>query len=112
MLFLQDRVRGMVSVDDATIARLSKGDAHFEILVDPDLALRFRKGESMNIENILAAQDIFSDAKKGERASEEDLKKVFGKADVFTMAASVIRHGELQLTTEQRRRFTEEEKAR
>lgn len=100
----------MVSVENATLARLSRDGVTFEILVDPDLALKFKKSEDVSIENVLAAQDIFVDAHKGERVSEENLEKVFHTLDVFTVAKSIIKHGELQLTTEQRRKFVEDKK--
>ncbi len=100
----------MVSVDEATHARLTRNGIHFEVMVDPDLALRFRKGEAVPIEDVLASRDIFTDARKGDRASEEDLSAAFGKADHATIASSIIKHGELQLTTEQRRRFADEKR--
>jgi ribosome maturation protein SDO1 len=101
----------MVSIQDATMARLTKGGVTFEILVDPDLALTFRKGNhNMNMEEILASQAIFTDARRGERASEDDIEKAFGKADLSSIASAIIIHGELQLTTEQRRRFIEEKR--
>lgn len=100
----------MISVEDATIARLSRDGHSFEILVDPDLALRFSKGENVSIEDTLASREIFSDARKGERAAEDDLKKVFHTTDISTVASSIIKHGDLQLTTEQRRRFVAEKR--
>jgi ribosome maturation protein SDO1 len=100
----------MVSVEDATLARISREGVDFEILVDPDLALRFKKGEDVSIENVLAAQEIFSDAKKGTRVPAESLQKVFKTTDIFTIASSIVKHGELQLTTEQRRHFVSEKK--
>ncbi len=100
----------MISVEDATIARLSRDGHSFEILVDPDLALRFSKGENVSIEDTLASREIFSDARKGERAAEDDLKKVFHTTDISTVASSIIKHGNLQLTTEQRRRFVAEKR--
>ena len=106
-----DAYNGMIAVvEDATTARMTRDGLHFEILVDPDLALRYRKGEELGIENILAAQFVYSDAKKGEKASGEDLKKVFKTHDIFVIASSILRHGELQLTTDQRRKFTEEKR--
>ncbi|MBN2330505.1 MAG: ribosome assembly factor SBDS, partial [Candidatus Aenigmarchaeota archaeon] len=60
--------------------------------------------------NVLAAQGVFSDAKKGDRVPDEKLEHVFKTTDVLTIAASIIKHGELQLTTEQRRHFIEEKK--
>lgn len=101
----------MVSIEDATLARLSRGGVTFEVMVDPDLALRFKKGEhAPGMEEVLASQNVFLDARKGERAPEKDIEKAFGKADLFSVAAAIITHGELQLTTEQRRKFTEEKK--
>lgn len=100
----------MVSVEDATTARMTRDGLHFEILVDPDLALRYRKGEELSIENILAARFVYSDAKKGEKVSGDDLEKVFKTHDISVIAASIIKHGELQLTTDQRRKFTEEKR--
>lgn len=100
----------MVSVEDATIARMTRDGLHFEVMVDPDLALRHRKGENVSIENVLASQFIYSDSKKGEKVSDDDLQKVFHTHDVFVIASSILKHGELQLTTEQRRKFTEEKR--
>jgi len=100
----------MVSIEHATLARLSRDGHTFEILVDPDLALRFRKGEPLGIDNILAARDVFSDSRKGERVGEEVLKKVFSTSDIGTVASAILKHGELQFTTEQRRRFVDDKK--
>ncbi len=100
----------MVSVEDAVIARISKSGMNFEIMVDPDKALEFRKGGEGNIEDILAFPEIFKDSKKGEKHSSEDLQKTFGTTDVFEVARKIIMEGEIQLTQEQRNRFIEEKR--
>ncbi len=100
----------MVSVEDATTARMTRDGLHFEILVDPDLALRYKNGEELSMENILASQFVYSDAKKGDKVSDDDLEKVFRTHDMSVIAASILRHGELQLTTDQRRKLTEEKR--
>jgi len=98
----------MVSLDEAVIARISKAGQHFEIYVDSDRALAYRKGQPYGIENILAARVVFRDAKKGDRAPDSDLKKAFGTSDVLRVAEEIIRHGEIQLTTEHRRKLVAE----
>ncbi len=98
----------MVSLDKAVIARAHKGSDVFEILVDPDKALEMKKGRPVPIGNVLAIQEIFTDAKKGERASSKDLEKHFSTADKLKVAEEIIRHGEVQLTTEQKRKMMEE----
>lgn len=100
----------MVSIENATIARISKGNLNFEILVDPNLALDFKKGKDIAIENVLAIQEVFKDSKKGERASKEELEKFFNTSDVFKIADYIINDGEIQLTIEQRRKFIEDKR--
>jgi ribosome maturation protein SDO1 len=100
----------MVSLEDAVIARIHKEGKVFEILVDPDMALDFRKGKPMGVDNILAVRDVFTDSKKGDRASEEDLTKAFGTSDSSKIAEIIIKQGEIQLTTEQRRKLAEEKR--
>jgi len=91
----------MVSLDEALVARLKKGSKHFEVLVDPDGALAYRMGEDIKLEDILAVESIFEDAKKGEHAAESDIRSKFDTDDVFEIAALIIKHGELQLTQQQ-----------
>ena len=100
----------MVSVDKAVIAKIKKGSSHFEILVDPEKALDFRKGRPVSLENVLAVQDVFKDAHKGERAGAHELEAHFDTSDVFKVAEEIIREGEVQLTTEQRRKMVEEKR--
>jgi ribosome maturation protein SDO1 len=100
----------MVSVEDAVVARINKDNLHFEILVDSDLALEFRRGKDISLDNILAVREVFKDAGRGERASEEDLQKSFHTTDVYRIAEEVIKHGDVQITTEHRRKLTEEKR--
>ncbi|MEA1984694.1 MAG: ribosome assembly factor SBDS [Euryarchaeota archaeon] len=100
----------MISLDEALVARLKKGSKHFEVLVDPDGALAYRMGEDVKLEDILAVESIFEDAKNGEHAAESDIMSTFDTDDVFEVAASIIKHGELQLTQQQRKYILEEKK--
>lgn len=97
----------MVRLEDAVIARLPSHGMVFEVLVDPELALAFRMGEAVDIQSMLASDKVFKDSKKGEAASEEMMRKVFGKLDVQKIAEQIIRKGEVQMTTEQRRKMRE-----
>ncbi len=98
----------MVSVDKAIIARYERGGHRFEILVDPDLAWRLKRGEDVNMDDLLASPEVYKDARKGERVSEELLEKTFGTTDINEIARQIILKGEVHLTTEQRRRLHEE----
>jgi ribosome maturation protein SDO1 len=95
----------VVSLDDAVIAKLKKGEEHFEILVDPYAAADLIDGKEINIIQSLAIDAIFKDSKKGTHASEETLKKSFGTSNLEEIAKLIILKGEIQLTTEQRHKM-------
>ena len=100
----------MVNVDKAVIARLKKGENNFEILVDCENALDFRRGKEVSLDDVLATDDIFKDVKKGEKAS--DLEKSFGTEDVRKISEKIIKEGEVQLTAEYKSKIREEKKRR
>ena len=102
----------MVSLDKAVIARLKKGEDHFEILVDPDSAEQVIEGKDVDILSSLAIDSIFKDSKKGEHATHESLQKHFGTEDIEKIARSIILKGDIQLTTEQRHEMQEKKKKR
>lgn len=99
-----------LSGQKAVIARLSIRGEHFEILVDPDLAWKFKSGKPVNLDDILVSEIIYRDARKGFKASEESLLKAFGTTDLYKIAEKIIRRGDLQLTAEQRRELIEAKK--
>jgi ribosome maturation protein SDO1 len=100
----------MVTLEDAVIARLEYYGERFEVLVDPDLASDFKRGKPINIDEILAVEEVFKDAKKGDKASEEAMMKAFQTADTLEAAATIIQKGSVQLTAQQRRDMQEEKR--
>ncbi|HHY00207.1 MAG TPA: ribosome assembly factor SBDS [Methanothermobacter sp.] len=100
----------MVSLEDAVIARLEYYGERFEVLVDPDLASDFKRGEDIQIEEILAVEEVFKDAKKGDKASEDAMNKAFETTDPLEAAATIIRKGQVQLTAQQRRDMQEDKR--
>lgn len=93
-----------------TIVRLSIDGEKFEILVKPDLALDFKLGKKKDISNILVSDEIYSDANKGTRVSQEKLQKYLKSTDPLKCAETILEKGDLSLTAEQRKRLTEEKK--
>jgi len=96
--------------DKHSTARITLMGEHFEILVNPDAALNFKLGKTKSISKVLIADSIFTDASKGLRPSEKNLKEAFGTIDSYKIAEIILRRGQLQLTTEQRRRLIEEKR--
>jgi ribosome maturation protein SDO1 len=99
----------MVSLEKAVVARLERGGFHFEVLVDPDWAQKLREGAQTQLDILenLATEEIFKDQSKGDRAADENIKKVFGTSDLATVALVIVREGEIQLTTAQRKEMVD-----
>jgi ribosome maturation protein SDO1 len=97
----------MVKLEDAVTARFDSHGEKFELLVDPDLALELRMGKSVSMSELLAVETVFKDAAKGTEQSPAALSKAFATTDVFEIAKKIVKDGEVQLTTEQRRKIRE-----
>jgi len=93
-----------------TTARISRDGEKFEILVKPEPALEYKMGKALGISQLLVIEEIFSDGGKGTRASTEKLEKAFGTIDPLKIAEDIMRHGDLQLTTDQRRQLVEDKR--
>ncbi len=89
-----------------TTARIRKNHLDFEIIVDLDDALKFKKGETdfLNIEG----DTIFSDAKKGLRVSNNDLEIAFNTTDSVEVGKIIVKQGDI--LTDQAHRDEEKDK--
>ena len=102
----------MVSLDEAVIARLKKGEEHFEVLVDPYAAADLIDGKEVDVVQSLAIDAVFKDSKKGTHASEESLQKSFGTSNIGEISKQIIIKGDIQLTTEQRNKMQKNKRNR
>ena len=96
--------------DKFTVVRLSLEGDKFELLVKPDPALEYKLGKRADISSILVSDEVYSDANKGSRASTEKLMKHFKTTDATEIAKQIMARGELNLTTDQRRKMVEEKR--
>ena len=83
-----------------TTARIKQAGKNFEIMVDLDEALKFKKGEVSSIE--AEGDRIFHDLKKGDVASNSDLEESFKTTDVKTIVEKIIKDGEVLVSQEHR----------
>ncbi|MFC7076265.1 MULTISPECIES: ribosome assembly factor SBDS [Haloarcula] len=99
----------MISLEEAVTARLESHGQRFEVLVDPDAALAIKRDEfEGDLEDVIAAEDIFEDASRGDRPPESSLEEVFDTTDPLEIIPEVIKQGEIQITAEQRREMQEQ----
>lgn len=98
----------MISLDKAVIARLKREDLVLEIYVDPEKARQFRSGENIKIDDLIASRDIYTDRSQGEKPTDQQLIKAFGTAKFDDVVKKILEKGEIQLTTEQRKKMQED----
>jgi len=99
----------MISLDEAVTARLESHGQRFEVLVDPDAALAIKRGEfDGDLEDVIAAEDVFEDADRGDRPPENMLEEVFETTEPMAIIPEVIKRGEIQITADQRREMMEQ----
>ncbi len=102
----------MVRLEDAIVARYEFKGHRFEILIDPNIIDDIKSGKVDSVVDYLVIDNVFKDARKGDRISEELLKEVFNTTDINEIAKEIVIKGQVQLTTEQRRKMLEEKKKR
>ncbi len=100
----------MVDIDKAVIARLKTHGNNFEVMVDCDNALKLKEGKDIAMDDVLAAEKVFSDARKGLLASEAQMEQVFGTSEPDEVAKKIIKKGEIQITAEHKAKLVEQKK--
>jgi ribosome maturation protein SDO1 len=95
---------------DVTIVRYSYEGEKFEILVKPDPALDYKMGKKKDISAILVSDEIYTDSGKGTKPSTEKILRAFKTEDMIKIADIILRKGDLNLTTEQRRKMIDEKR--
>lgn len=83
------------------LARLKKGGETFEVIIEPDNVLLYKKNK-MDAKEVLLYEKVFSDAKKGFEASSELMKTIFGTESPIDVAKVILDTGEIQFTQEYR----------
>ncbi|MEK6834479.1 MAG: ribosome assembly factor SBDS [Thermoproteota archaeon] len=97
-------------VDKVTVIRFAVEGEKFELLVKPDPALEYKLGKRKDVSTVLVSDEIYSDSNKGTRASTEKLMKAFKTDDPTTIATIILQKGDLNLTTDQRRKMVLEKR--
>jgi ribosome maturation protein SDO1 len=85
------------------VARIKRTGKHYEIMVDVDKALEFKKTKKGFIREIISIERVFHDGKKGTVVAEDELKQSFGTDDFNAIAEKIILEGEIQVPLEYKR---------
>ena len=81
------------------VIRYKHNGENFELLADADMAYEYVIGKRADALSVLQTEEVFKDAKKGERQSEEKIKKSFGTTDLKEVVEHILKNGEVPITT-------------
>ncbi|MHA1586156.1 MAG: SBDS family protein, partial [Candidatus Heimdallarchaeota archaeon] len=66
-----------IDLEKKALVRYKYRNQKFEIIVDPEAALNYKKGEEIPLSDIVEGYMVFHNATKGEKASEIILEQTF-----------------------------------
>ena len=100
----------MVSLEDSVTARFETGGNRFEILIDPEAAQLYKEGQDIDWEDAIAADGIWSDSAKGERAPDILVNNTFNSLDLISIYKKILDEGNIQLTSQQKKEMVEQKR--
>lgn len=93
-----------------TIARLRSGKMIFETMVDLDNAMKLKKGEKVDINDVIRDTAIYTDLKKGMHAGSAELENIFHITDFPKIVEHIVKKGDIEVTQEFRDETTEKKR--
>lgn len=100
----------MASLEKSITAHMDIHGERFEIVVDPDLSYQYRIGQKKELNNVLTIEEVFKNFRNSERHTSSALQKAFGTTDIYAIADRILKRGEIQLTTDQKRKMLADRK--
>jgi len=91
------------------VVRYKQGKITFEVGCKVGNALKYKKGQ-LGFENVLVSEEIWKDIKKGDRASNEELKAAFKTEDIKVIAKTIVDDGEIQFNDTERKEMIEKKR--
>jgi ribosome maturation protein SDO1 len=92
-----------------SLAKLKARGENFEVVIEPELAIKFRHGEA-EIREALRSEHVYKEALKGELATEEALMETFQTTEPLKIAEQIIKEGSIQINDEYRDKLRAEKK--
>lgn len=97
--------RQFIDLEKKALVRYVYRNQKFEIIVDPETALEYKKGEEIPLTDVVEGFIVFHNATKGEKASEVILEQTFETSNEEEIVEIILTKGALQLTQAQRKRL-------
>lgn len=82
------------------ICRYKNGKLNFETMVNLENAMKLKKGEKININDVIRDKFVYTDLKKGMRAGAPELENVFGTTELLQVVQKIVMKGQMEVTQE------------
>ena len=79
-------------------------------MIDPKAAQSYSEGDEIDWEDAIAADGIWSDSAKGERAPDIIVNNTFETTDLIDIYKKILAEGTIQLTSQQRKEMVEQKR--
>ena len=83
-----------------TLARLRSGKLIFETMVDLDNAMKLKRGDDIDISEVIRDNSIYTDQKKGMKAGNSELEIAFNTTDFNEIVRKLVLKGQVEVTKE------------
>ena len=94
----------MVKVDDAIVVKMKRAGKDFQILADPKQLVKYRADpDSVPLHEIMPIQEVFKDARKGDRSPEADMEAAFETTNQDEVIRTILKNGDFSPTADQKR---------
>jgi ribosome maturation protein SDO1 len=69
-------------------------------MVDLDSAMKLKKGQEVDINEVIRDTKVYADQKKGMQAGRDELENVFGTTDLPKIVEQIVKKGQIEVTQE------------
>ncbi len=105
-------MKGNKLIDDhvqisVNLVRYKSHSKVFEVAIDADKAVAYKEGEEIEVNEVISAEHIYEDMKKGMPAKDADLQEVFNTTNIPAIVKIMLEKGEIQFTQAYRTQLRE-----
>lgn len=92
------------------VVKYTKNGEDFELIVNSELAYEYATGKRTDPLSVLDIEEVYKNAKRVERQSEEKLKKAFGTTDMAKIAEIILKNSTIPIPAEERQKMIDEKR--
>lgn len=91
-----------VRLTNVALVKLKKGGKRFEVPTYKNKILSWRAGNEEDFDEVVQIPRVFVNVSKGQYASKEDMKNIFGSTDEVEICKFIMKNGDVQVSEKER----------